>query len=187
MGRLIHFGGPKEPAVEVVGVAGATPQSNNVLAIRRTARRFARRLRAGDAVRRCVRARPHLVPAELDRADKRTVPIVPAMRQALRDTDPRLIFNKFRTIEDVRSETMATPRVLAWLLGALAGIAVILCVVGVYGLVANTVAERRRELGVRIALGRRRTTRSRRRRPAASASPWPEPSSACCCRCPRRA
>jgi ABC-type antimicrobial peptide transport system permease subunit len=75
------------------------------------------------------------------------------MRQALRETDPRLIFNKFRTIEDVRSETMATPRVLAWLLGARAGLALVLCVVGVYGLVANTVAERRRELGVRIALG----------------------------------
>jgi len=39
------------------------------------------------------------------------------------------------------------------LLGALAGIALILCAAGVYGLVANTVVERRRELGVRIALG----------------------------------
>ena len=48
---------------------------------------------------------------------------------------------------------MTTPRTLTWLLAMLAGIAIVLCVVGVYGLVASTVAERRRELGVRIALG----------------------------------
>jgi ABC-type antimicrobial peptide transport system permease subunit len=75
------------------------------------------------------------------------------MQHALRDIDSRLTFNKFRTIEDVQGEAMATPRIQALLLAALAGIALTLCVVGVYGLVANSVVERQRELGVRIALG----------------------------------
>jgi ABC-type antimicrobial peptide transport system permease subunit len=48
---------------------------------------------------------------------------------------------------------MTTSRVQALLLAALAGIALTLCVAGVYGVVANAVVERRRELGVRMALG----------------------------------
>jgi putative ABC transport system permease protein len=75
------------------------------------------------------------------------------MQRALREIDPRLTFNKFRTIEDVQSEAMATSRVQALLLAALAGVALTLCVAGVYGVVANSVVERRRELGVRMALG----------------------------------
>jgi len=153
VGRFIHLGGPTEPAVQVVGVVGATPQSNNILQgggpLAALPGAFVPATQFGDAF---AIAHTWFQPSWIVRTSG-PIPIVPAMRQALRETDPRLIFNKFRTIEDVRSETMATPRVLAWLLGALAGIAVILCVVGVYGLVANTVAERRRELGVRIALG----------------------------------
>jgi putative ABC transport system permease protein len=60
---------------------------------------------------------------------------------------------KFRSLDDVRGEAVATPRAQAFLLGTLAGLALVLAAVGLYGLVANAVAERRRELGIRIALG----------------------------------
>jgi ABC-type antimicrobial peptide transport system permease subunit len=60
---------------------------------------------------------------------------------------------KFRTLDDVRGEAVATPRAQALLLGSLAGLAVLLAAVGLYGLVASAIAERTRELGIRLALG----------------------------------
>ena len=79
--------------------------------------------------------------------------IAAEMQRAVEAVDPLLPFAKFRTIDDVRGEAVATQRAQAVLLGALAGLALLLAAVGLYGLVANSVAERRRELGIRIALG----------------------------------
>ena len=80
-------------------------------------------------------------------------PGIAAEMQRAVAVDPLLPFAKFRTLDDVRSEAVATQRSQTVLLGALAVLALMLAAVGLYGLVANTVAERRRELGIRIALG----------------------------------
>jgi predicted permease len=79
--------------------------------------------------------------------------IIPAMQQAIQAVDPMLPFNKFRSMDDVRSETLSFQRALALLLGTMAGLAVLLAAVGIYGLVASSVGERTRELGIRVALG----------------------------------
>jgi putative ABC transport system permease protein len=75
------------------------------------------------------------------------------MQRAAEAVDPLLPFAKFRTLDDVRSEAVASERAQTLLLSALAVLALLLAAVGLYGLVANTVAERRRELGIRLALG----------------------------------
>jgi ABC-type antimicrobial peptide transport system permease subunit len=83
--------------------------------------------------------------------------IVRQMEIAVRNVDPLLPFAKVRTLEDVRGEAVATERAQAMLLGTLAGLALMLAAVGLYGLVASSVAERTRELGIRIALGASRS------------------------------
>jgi predicted permease len=79
--------------------------------------------------------------------------IAAQMQQAVEGVDPLLPVARFRTLDEVRGEAVATPRAQAQLLGTLAGLALLLAAVGLYGLVANTVAERTRELGIRLALG----------------------------------
>jgi predicted permease len=92
-------------------------------------------------------------PSWFVRVDGRSAGVALAMQRAVRSVDPLLPFAKFRTLDDVRGEAVAGQRAQAVLLGSLAGLAVLLAAVGLYGLVANAVAERTRELGIRLALG----------------------------------
>ena len=67
--------------------------------------------------------------------------------------DPLLPIAAFRTIDQLRSQALSEQRFQAALLGTLSGLALVLAIVGIYGLMAQSVVERRRELGIRLALG----------------------------------
>ncbi|HYL79071.1 MAG TPA: ABC transporter permease [Bryobacteraceae bacterium] len=67
--------------------------------------------------------------------------------------DPLVPIAEFRTLDDIRATTLSTQRFQATLLGSLSALALILAVVGIYGLMSQSVVERRRELGIRIAIG----------------------------------
>ena len=75
------------------------------------------------------------------------------IREAVRTIDPKQPFSSFVTMEDIKAKSMADQTFQMTLLTGLAGIGLVLAFAGIYGLIAYTVAQRTRELGIRIALG----------------------------------
>jgi ABC-type antimicrobial peptide transport system permease subunit len=67
--------------------------------------------------------------------------------------DPGLPFSGFSSMNDVLARTLAMQRIEMALLGAMAGLALLMSAVGIFSLVANVVAQKTRETGIRIALG----------------------------------
>jgi putative ABC transport system permease protein len=84
-----------------------------------------------------------------------------AIRSALRTLDPTIALSNVRTLDDRVLLRAAAPRLLMLVLGTFAVLTSVLAAIGVYGLLACVVNERRRELAIRLALGARPGTLAR--------------------------
>ena len=131
------FGGP----IEIVGVVGTT----KYISMRDTAQPIMYFPRAQES------AVAQYVSFEVHTRGQPTG-VVPAITSAMSGVSPRITLD-FTTLEQQLSESLRLMRSVASLSGFFGGLAILLATIGLYGIMAYSVARRRNEIGVRIALG----------------------------------
>jgi putative ABC transport system permease protein len=145
IGRRIHLGGPSSeaPWMTVVGVAAdikrysltETPRPEMIVP-------YTQRPYPSFTAMQVV-VRSTLGPAAL----------LPALRRAVAEVDPGVAVSKVRTIQELIGETTATARLATRFMSAFGAASLLLAMIGLYGVIAYGVHQRRQEFGIRRALG----------------------------------
>jgi predicted permease len=140
IGRRVRLGGSAAPWLQVVGVVGDVRPSPST--------------DVEPTVYVPVSQQTGISGADVVvRTSGDALSLVPTFRRALRALDPKLPLVGARTMQDVFGNMLAAPRLPTFFIAAFAGLALILAVLGVYSVMAYSVAARQREFGIRAALG----------------------------------
>jgi putative ABC transport system permease protein len=82
-----------------------------------------------------------------------SIEVAEMVRRSIRDLDPQIAIFRMETLEQARTDSLASPRTMARLFGLFAVLAMVIAVTGVGGMLALWVRQRTREIGIRMAMG----------------------------------